>query len=185
MGISTIASKIRQVTTNFVQQSKKEMKILPLKFSLVLVCLAGFEKAKTSPVADKSPSDDELAKLKVLLKNLMECAAEGDSWEKVFDTFGKGCVRFNDILERVSEGHLCDHSDHDNDHSDYDHSDHDNSDRGLSDKFWDCEESEVINDELKGMTMEDIFKEKMDKNRDGCVTKEEHKEWADYVLRNC
>merc|ERR1712029_1036137 len=171
--MGTIASKIRQVITNFVQQSKKEMKILPLKFSLVLVCLAGFEKAKTSPVADKSPSDDELAKLKVLLKNMMECTAEGDSWEKVFDTFGKGCVRFNDITERITQDHLCLHSDHD--HSNNRH----------SDKFWDCEENEVINDELKGMTLEDIFKEKMDKNGDGCVTKEEHKEWADYVLRNC
>merc|ERR1712029_1049747 len=138
--MGTIASKIRQVTTNFVQQSKKEMKILPLKFSLVLVCLAGFEKAKTSPVADKSPSDDELAKLKVLLKNLMECAAEGDSWEKVFDTFGKGCVRFNDITKRISQGHLCDNSDRD--HSDHDHLDHNDSERGHSDKFWDCEENE-------------------------------------------
>merc|ERR1711962_564507 len=153
-----------------------------MKFLLLLAVIV-LNGAHGSPANDQvraSPMTEEEA-LKYVLKDIVQCEAEGHTWEEVFATLdgnNDGCYTWEeswDFLKQVNQDHVCIKP----------HNDRSSEDMASVLVWWQCMEEQLTMGEMTGLSLHQIFDWMMDKDQDGCVNIAEHKEWAKDTKNNC
>jgi len=143
-----------------------------------LVCVMGYEdQVKANPM-------NELEALRMVLKGLVRCEAEGHPWTEVFasaDENNDGCITWDESIifyKETDKNHVC--------LKQTEKSSFEPVDKTNLDVWWTCVEDEIIRDEENGMTLHQIFEKKLDTDeKDGCVTMKEHEAWVKAVNHDC